>query len=273
MCKIQLGGVKLILKSLASTWRLNINRRVKEALRESDVVVCATTEYAQLVEIAIGKNHHSHLCYLPENCIDKLYELNNKKFDGEKINLIYIGRLDEGKAPFIILEALAQVGDKNLFHLDMVGGGPLLSRSKDYVKANDLMGIVEFHGRLERLQVIKMLEDAHLMVLPSLYDANTTVIWEAMSHSVPTLCLDHCGMHDTVKEGTGIKIPVTTYADIVNKITKVLQGIAERPECLKTMAEYLLEHRKEYTWERRLERFEEFYTLAEQQFSKRKKAK
>lgn len=263
------GGIKLIVKSCACLWRLNNNARVKRALREADVVVCATTEYVRDVEKAIGGRHHSSICYLPENCIDKFYDLNYSKFESERINLIFIGRLDEGKAPFIILEALNKVPRKNCLHVDFLGKGPLLEKAKHYVEKHGLSNTVEFHGNVKREQVFHFLENAHLMLLPTLYDANTTVIWEAMAHAVPTLCLDHCGMHDTVIDGTGIKISVSTYKKIVNTLSIQIQDIIDHPNRLKTMTECLLEHRKKYTWEKRRAEFESFYSLAEEQFMKR----
>ena len=112
---------------------------------------------------------------------------------------------------------------------------------------------------------------AQLLLLPSLNDANTTVVWEAMSHAVPTLCLDHCGMHDTIKDGSGIKIPITDYERIVKDISVSLEKLIQRSELLKQMAEQLLVDRQEYMWNNRSKQFEAFYSLAEEQFKKRHK--
>lgn len=264
------GGLSLIVKSLTSFVRLWTNQRVKKAMRNADVVIGATTGYVNSIERAIGRNHHSRICYLPENCIEKVYELNLKKFDSEKINLIYIGRLDEGKAPFLILEAIARLGDRaNKLHVDMLGGGPLEEMAKKYVEEQHLEDVVRFCGKVDRSIVLDMLDNAQLMLLPSLYDANTTVVWEAMSHAVPTLALDHCGMHDTIKEDCGIKIPLGSYRNVVNRIATSLNEIVSNPIVLRNMAERLVIERMEYTWEKRAERFESFYQIAEQQFKNR----
>ena len=49
------SGFKLIVKTLASQWRLMTNRRVKAAFRNADMVVGATTEYVARIKKAIGK--------------------------------------------------------------------------------------------------------------------------------------------------------------------------------------------------------------------------
>ena len=266
------GGLKLIIKSIASISRLFLNERVKRALKSSDVVICATTGYVRFVEKAISKHHHSQICYLPENCIDNLYNLNYSKFNSSRINLIFIGRLDEGKAPFLILEALTKVRrNVERFHLDILGKGPLLDKACKYVEENGLANVVKFHGNVKRELVADFLDNAQLMLLPTLYDANTTVIWEAMSHSVPTLCLDHCGMHDTVQDDIGFKIPVTSYRKIVNAIADQLQEILDNPGCLRELADNLLVKRNIYSWDRRSEMFESFYSMAEKQYNLRKK--
>ena len=265
------GGQKLILKTLIARWRFFTNSRVRRALCDSDVVIGAITEHVRTIESAIGRNHHSVVRYLPENCMNEVYELNRQKFKGEKINMIFIGWMETRKAPMIILEALVKMGDKaRLLHVNFLGSGPMKHRCEQFVRERGLEGIVTIHGRIERSEVFKMISGAQMMLLPSLNDANTTVVWEAMAHAVPTLCLDHCGMHDTIKEGSGVKIDVSSWNKVVNHVAMELRKIVETPRLLEEMAVQLLEDRKEYSWERRREKFEEIYTLAEEQFKKRK---
>lgn len=265
-----LDGIKIVLKSFMSLTRLKSNKRIKEAFSQSDVVIGATKEYVATIQKALSKARHSIIHYLPENCISELFELDQSKFNSSTINLIFIGRLDTGKAPMIILEALARL-EKSIsnIHVDFLGTGPFKGICEAFVRNNNLQDVVSIHGQLERSTVFTMLSKAHLMLLPSLYDANTTVVWEAMSYAVPTLCLDHCGMHDTIKEKSGIKIPVSSYNQVINDVSFQLKRISEHPELLKQMAEFLIEDRKEYTWERRMAIFEDLYDLAIEQFNKR----
>ena len=125
------------------------------------------------------------------------------------------------------------------------------------------------HGKVDRQEVFQSISSAHMMVLPTLKDANTTVVFEAMAHAVPTMCFDHCGMHDTIKKGSGIKIPIASYSQSVNNMALQLRRVANDRSILKKMAEQLLEDRKVYTWEHRMNTFEEYYKLAVTQFAKR----
>ena len=264
-------GLKISAKALISKWRLSTNKEVKKAMRETDVLVCATRGNQKAIEKAIGNKHHSKLFYMAENCLDRMYDLNYLKFESEKINLIFIGRMDVGKALIILLEALNKLGQANkIFHLDVLGDGELKAQMMDYVIKNGLNEVVEFHGNVARNKVFEMLQNAHLMVITSLIEGNPTTIWESMSHAVPTLTLDHCGMHDTIKDGSGIKIPLGSYDEVVNRIIFELQKLAETPSILKDMALQLVKDREEFTWEKRKEIFENLYYTAEQQFRNRK---
>lgn len=267
-----LGGViKIITKNWSSRIRLATNNRVKRAMREADVIIGATSQNVKSITKAIGK-HHSEIKYLPENCINQIYELNYDKFHSKKINLIYVANLTPGKAPMILLDAIAKLGaEKDRLHIDFYGDGIMMEKCNSIIRKKNLGDVVTMHGKVDRQVVFQSISSAHMMVLPTLKDANTTVIFEAMAHAVPTMCFDHCGMHDTIKNGSGIKIPITSYTQSVNNMAFQLLKIASDPSILKKMAEQLLEDRKVYTWEQRMKKFEEYYKLAVTQFAKRNK--
>lgn len=266
------GGVKcqVFIKQLFNYLRMHFNTRVKKALSNADVVIGCTTEIKGVIQKLVYNNHHSKIEYLPENCISHLHDINYAKFNSEVINMIFVGRLDIMKAPMIVLEALSRLGTlANGFHVVFLGAGPMQEKYKEFIHINDLENIVTLKGQVERSEVFSLMSNAQMMLLTSLMDANTTVVWEAMSHAVPVLSLDHCGMHDTIKEESGIKIPLGTYDEVVNSITEVFRKLVERPELLKEMAENLLKDREAYTWERRSVKFDNLYALAEKQFEER----
>ena len=267
--RVLVGVIKIIAKNWSSRVRLATNKRVKQAMRESDVVVGATSQNVKSIKNAIGK-HHCIIEYLPETCINEVFELDYQKFDSPRINLIYVANLTPGKAPMIVLDALSKLGDeREKLHVDFFGDGIMMGKCKRLIKKYNLEDVVTMHGKVKRQEVFHRLSSAHMMVLPTLKDANTTVVFEAMSHAVPTLCLDHCGMHDTIKDGSGVKIPISSYSNVVNEMANQLQRIANNPSLLKEMAIQLLEDRKAYTWERRMDIFEEFYKKAIKQYDKR----
>ena len=244
--------------NIANSIQLYTNRRIRRAIIHSDLLLAATIENRDIFNCVYGIN-----CgYLTENGIIVPAKLNEKKFDivRERINLIFVGRLDYGKNLTMLLQALGGITRKEIIHLDVVGDGPLRNLLERQTIENDLDDIVTFHGKLSRNETVKMFDNAHLHVITSIGEANTTVFFEAMSYGVPTLSLDHSGMHDTIKDMTGYKIQVTNnYVGMVNAITRTINHIINNPDELKSKAMSVVEDSKHYQWSERVKFFEKCY--------------
>lgn len=265
-------SMHLAIKTMMNWIQLRTDYRVKKAINNADVVLCATNEYKAVVEKVAKNKHHSQIIYKPENCIASLFPLNYNKFKTKTIRLIFVGWLDSRKALNIILDALSKLTDEQKIQvfLDVIGDGPL--KDKLIMKACHLglSNAIKWHGRIDRKQVFDIMNEAHLMVLPSLSDANTTVVWEAYSVGLPILALDHCGFHDTVNNCNGYLIPIHSYKQVVKDISACLKKIINNPIELKEKAEYVLKDREQYVWEKRIEFFEDIYEIATYQNQLRK---
>ena len=66
------------------------------------------------------------------------------------------------------------------------------------------------------------------------------------------MSFDHCGMHDTITESSGIKIPLMRkYDDCVTAFAKAIDDVAEHPDKLYTLAKGTIERAHLYLWSRR----------------------
>lgn len=259
------GAFALLLKGVVNIIQSRTNKRVHKALKESDVVICATSEWHKYVERLVGEKRHSIILYKPENCISKVYPINYEKFNSDTINLVFVGWVDSRKALVLVLDALKRLKDASKIRLHILGDGDLIDKYKAYTKASGLENVVNWHGRVPRKEVFEIMNNSHLMVLPSLMDANTTVIWEAMAMGIPTLALDHFGFHDTIKNGkTGFLIKPDNYNQVVGDIAKVFSRLQQSTgkSLLRAMSEDVVEDRKNYLWEERERFFESVYSEA-----------
>ena len=99
---------------------------------------------------------------------------------------------------------------------------------------------------------MKIFNRAHLHVITSVSEGNPTTIWEAMSYGVPTMSFDHCGMHDTICDKCGIRIPIAKrYDDCVSSIAHNIDVLLEYPERFYQLAKGTIECAKKYTWAKR----------------------
>ena len=247
------GKIKLSFRSFANTIQLYTKRRLRQALAATDVLMTATSENQRKFKLVHGKES---IC-LPENGItgnlsDNL-NLDYSKFERvDNFRFIVVGRLDANKSVGVFLEALTQVKHKDCLHVDIVGGGPLRGSLEQYAVAQGLDGLITWHGQLPRNEAVALFRDAHLHVITSVSEGNPTTIWEAMSHGVPTLSFDHCVMHDTLRDGAGVLVPIVpTYEECVRGVAERIDALLEQPEQFLQLAEKTLERAHEYTWDKR----------------------
>ena len=160
----------------------------------------------------------------------------------------------------MFFHALVDVKSKEKLHFDVVGDGFLRPALERQVKESGLENIVTFHGKLPREQAVLKFKNSHLHIITSMGEGNPTTIWEAMSFGVPTLTLDHCGMHDIVKDSTGFKIPLNSdYGKMVNMISDKLNEIVSNPEVLRRKALEMVRDSENYQWSNRIDYLEMSY--------------
>lgn len=263
------GALHMLVKRIMNDIQAYTDRRVKKALKASDVVICCSSETEKYVSRIIGKKHHSVLLYRSENCMQRISDLNISKFDNEKIHFMFSGTIDNRKALIFILEALSKIPRNNRIVLDVLGDGPLKKKLEKWAENHGISQNIIWHGMLPREKVFDLVNNSQLMIITSLHDATTTVLWEAMSMCVPVMTLNHKGMGDVIKEDSGFKIQPHSYNQVVSDMSKIFKEILSNPSVLKEKAQKLLEDRKPYTWDERELFYENVFELAEKQFKKR----
>lgn len=108
-------------------------------------------------------------------------------FRGGLCRLISIGRLSEEKGLIHALDAVALLVARNITNIryTIVGRGIQDDFLKDYVHTKGLSGYVEFAGEKDKTEVVRLLGESDILVLPSLVTATWAetqgaVVQEAM---------------------------------------------------------------------------------------------
>lgn len=243
------GKIKLAFRSIANTIQLHTMRRLRKALKSTNVLMTATSENQHKFKEIYNKDS---IC-LPENCITGGISLNEDKFKNpSKYNIMVIGRLDANKSVGILLEALIKVSRREMLHVDIVGDGPLRDRLQHYASRHGLEELITWHGQLPRHQAVQLFNSAHLHVITSVSEGNPTTIWEAMSYGVPTLSFDHCGMHDTLCDRCGIRVPIARhYNGCVDALARAINDLLDHPARFRQLADGTVQCAKHYTWDER----------------------
>lgn len=250
--------LKYFFRSIINSFQIRHSKRVLKAIKRADLVLACTSENQNI----INKRYDINVKYLPENGLLEDAIIDEEKFENienRTINIIFVGSLDGRKNTITLLQAIKYLNCKNSFHVDIVGDGPLFTQLSTFIMVNNLESIVTLHGSMKREDINNLYNKAHIHVITSLGEGNPTVLWEAMSFGVPTLTVDHCGMHDTVTESTGFKIPVDSCENIAKNIANVLEEININRDILKTKALATIERSKNYLWDVRVKAFNQYY--------------
>lgn len=237
--------IKFYFRNFMTGLQLRFMPRLRKALSNTDLLLTATTENKEVFKSKFNKDS----IYLPENAITSDISLNMEKFGDKIYRFAFVGRLDTGKNVMMLLEALDLMKNKDKIIVDIVGDGPERKMSEEYSNARKLP--VKWHGHLQRDKAVKIFDMVHLHIITSANESNTTVIWEAMSHGVPTLSFDHCGMHDIICKRCGILIPIKSREQCVRDLATELDSLINNPERFEIMSRGVLECAEQYTWDKR----------------------
>ena len=243
-----ISKLKFSFRNWVNKLHLKHNRRLRHALKRTDVLLTSTSENQQIFRTIL----HANSIYLPENAIASEIKLNENKFNNNNnFHFIVVGSLIPRKAVNILLEALTLVKHKEKITVDIVGDGPERQTLELFAKKHQLQSLINWHGQLPRKKAVELFNNAHMHVITSTSEANTTVIWEAMSYGVPTISFDHCGMHDTICERCGIRIPIHNYNQCVSDLANEIDELLEHPKRFEELAYGVLECAQKFTWEER----------------------
>jgi len=177
-------------------------------------------------------------------------------YSGTEPRLLCVGRLIPIKGHLVLLRALARARLRVPgLMLDIAGRGPLEPSLKAFAREIGIEGAVRFLGFVAPVE--RAIEDAAIIVVPSLGEGFGMVALEAMERARPVIASAVGGLPEIVADGeTGVVVPPAD-ADALAEAMVVLAGDLERSAAMG------LTGRKralaEFTPERSAERIEELY--------------
>lgn len=106
-----------------------------------------------------------------------------------KPNLIFVGKIDERKNILALVDAVLE--NENLFDIfQIVGTGHLLPELMEKIGGHKS---ISYLGVLPNEEVMELISQSDLLVLPSLFDGWGAVVNEALGKGTRVLCSDMCG--------------------------------------------------------------------------------
>ena len=217
------------LRTVGNFCQLHWSRRVHRAAKAAALILVSNTETQDRFQRVL--NVDSRLCC--DVGVDALCsDVGEIPPAAPKICIVWAGLLTPRKALELLLEALAQLPADIRFELHVIGDGP---RRRAWQALARRLGIAEhirWLGEIPRQQVFAEYRWSDFLAFTSLRDTTGTVVLEAMAAGRPVVCLDHQGAGDVVTLDCGIKVPVTTRAEVVDRLCRAVATLArDRRRC------------------------------------------
>lgn len=253
------------IKNIINTFKFRTGKRLRNVMNNSDVVIAATNSNRLIIEKYFQPKKllyfTENLMRISENEIITSKFIEKKYGDIDKLSIIWCGSLVPRKMPNLLIDSIRKCQYQEKIEVVIVGGGYLYNTIDDMISGYKI-NCIKLVGSIERQYVEDYFKRIHLHILTSAYEANTTVMFEAMEYCVPSIALNHCGMADLIiHKENGIKINLTDYETICTEVANEIDIFVQHPELLINYAKNLREHSRKYVKERRAEFYNNLYQM------------
>lgn len=184
--------------------------------------------------------------YVIPNGIDNQWlEINkrSKKISGPQINLVFAGSLDKNKNLHTVLRVMKESLKTNeKFFLNVAGDGPLKDKLIDFTNRSGFKNKVHFHGNVSLKNLIKLMDESDIFILPSYKETFGISYIEAMARGLPIIYTRDEGVDGYFKEGY---VGFSTNPNSVDEIKKNINKIIENYEQMSMNA---ISESKKFNW-------------------------
>ncbi len=181
-----------------------------------------------------------------------------KRFNDGKINILFVGRMEERKGLIYLLEAYKILEEKyDNLRLIIVGDGPLRKDCEQFVVCSDLKNVV-FEGQKTGKAIARYINSCHIFCSPAIFgESFGIVLLEAMACKKPVCGFSNLGYKELL-QGTKGEPFLAEPRDSV-KLAKIIEKLIESEELRKEMGEWGFKTAQKYSWEKIADQVLEFY--------------
>lgn len=199
-----------------------------------------------------------------------------KNFLDNKINILFLGRIEERKGLIYLLKAFKILTQKlghdwvsSNLRLIVAGDGPLKEKCQNWVKENKLKNVI-FEGKINEEKAPSYHNSCDIFVSPAIFgESFGLVLLEAMACQKPVVAFANTGYKQFLKEKKGEKFLAKNrnFKDLAQKIEILIKN----PKLRKEMGEWGLKESQKYSWSKVADQVLDFYELCRKNKQKRER--
>ena len=213
------------LRNIANYIQVNFQRRPHKAYKRAKIIILATScklDYFSKRFKNVKVYSETGASILKKNAII------NKPNINEKLILGWVGLLKARKGLPIALKAISKSKNRDKILLKIVGSGPNIEYYKEMSKELDIEKSVEWFGKLPNNKTKEIISKSHFLLITSVLDSTTTIVFESLQSSTPVICHDALGFGDVVDSSCGFKFQMLDFDTSVNDLTIILDNMFDK---------------------------------------------
>jgi glycosyltransferase involved in cell wall biosynthesis len=250
------GALYFVARNLLNAWDKSFSRIARRAFAKADGgIIAATTGIQKEIGRVYGRSSIiiSEIGLPP---VTRQAPLLRHPF--EPLALIWSGNHLPGKALPFLLSALKTLPADLNWKLTILGDGPCSAKWRKLATGNGIAHRCEWLGRVPRSTALEKMQQAHVLVITSIYDLTSTVLVEALTTGLPVLCPDHCGFADAITAECGIKVPATSSRGLISGLRDGIVRLNDETVRFQ-LAEGAIRRSAEFAWDRKARAASEIY--------------
>ena len=191
-----------------------------------------------------------------------------KKFSDGKINILFLGRIEERKGLIYLLKAFKiLIRSHSNLRLIVVGEGPLKDDCQKWVENNKLENVV-FEKAIREKEVPSYYRTCDIYCSPAIYgESFGIVLIEAMALGVPVVAFANTGYRIVLEKGKGKRFLVKPRD--YKTLAKKLEILIKSKKLRKEMGDWGLKEARKYSWPKIADQILAFYEFCRKTKEKR----
>ena len=181
-----------------------------------------------------------------------------EKFIDDKINILFLGRIEERKGLIYLLKAFKILSKKySNLRLIIVGEGPLKEDYQEWIEKNKLENVI-FEKKIKEKERSSYYRTCDIFVSPAIYgESFGIVLTEAMASGKPVVAFANGGYKIVLGKGKGKRFLVKPKD--YKTLAKKLELLIKSKKLRKEMGEWGIQTAAKYSWSKIADQILAFY--------------